>query len=143
MHRTSRTLTVLLALAGFLIASNAIAQKRRMRVYQVAVEKKMDSMMQDGWKCVTNVHDSNDGDGQDLELRFTMPIDEFMNFAPKAALEAAAIPHKFPTVYIYLRHEDTRRIGRIAFRDAEPIAGRYRAGDADAVDEMADAIIWH
>ena len=72
-----------------------------------------------------------------------MPIDEFMEFAPIAALEAAAIPHKFDVVYIFLREERTRRIARVAFRDAEPIAGRYLAGDKRAVREMKDALIWH
>jgi hypothetical protein len=103
----------------------------------------LESLKKQAWKCVTNLEDSNDGDGQDLELRFTMPLDEFMELAPKAALEAASIPHKFPTVYIYLRHEETRRIGRVAFRDADPIAGRYKAGDSRAIREMKDAIVWH
>jgi len=66
-----------------------------------------------------------------------------LQFAPIAALEAAGIPHKFPVVYIYLRHEQTDRVGRVAFKDAEPISGRYRAGDSRAVREMNDALIWH
>jgi hypothetical protein len=95
------------------------------------------------FKSVVNVYESNDGDGQDVEIRMTMPIDAFMEFAPIAALEAAAIPHKFSVVYIYLREETTDRVARVAFRDAEPIAGRYLAGDVDAVSDMKQAIIWH
>jgi hypothetical protein len=151
MKRYSKLLVACFAMAGVLMASDGFAQKRRISKYKMDLEDKMNSMMSsmmkekkaEGWKCVTNVHDSNDGDGQDAELRFTMPLDEFTSFAPIAALEAAAIPHKFPVVYIYLRHEATRRIGRVAFRDAEPIAGRYMAGDKRAVREMTDAIIWH
>ena len=92
---------------------------------------------------VVNVYESNDGKGQDVEIRLTMPIDAFMEFAPIAALEAAAITHKFPVVYIFVREETTDRVARVAFRDAEPIAGRYLAGDEGAVDEMRDALIWH
>jgi hypothetical protein len=114
-----------------------------MKVYKMNLEDKMDSMMKDGWKCVVGMGDSNNGNGQDVELRLTMPIDEFMEFAPVAALEAASIPHKFPVVYIFLREEKTDRVARVAFRDAEPIAGRYLAGDKRAVREMKDALIWH
>ncbi len=92
---------------------------------------------------VVNVYESNDGKGQDVEIRLTMPIDAFMEFAPIAALEAASITHKFPVIYIYLREETTDRVARVAFRDAEPIAGRYLAGDEDAVDDMRAALIWH
>lgn len=95
------------------------------------------------FKSVVNVTDSRDGEGQDAEIRLTMPIDDFMAFAPIAALEAAAIPHKFPVVNIYLREETSDRVGRVAFADAEPIAARYRAGDEDAVDDMNDILIWH
>jgi hypothetical protein len=157
---------VLLFAVGVL-ASNAYAQKKRMRDYKYAVEDKMTAMVAEAqqsliksksksltdadmaaakkqnWKCVTNLADSQDGEGQDLELRFTMPLDEFKKIAPVALLEAAAIPHKFPVVNMYIRHEPTRRIGRIAFRDAEPIAGRYKSGGRNAVREMTDAIIWH
>lgn len=151
MRGYSKLLVAFFATAGILMASDGFAQKRRISKYKMDLEDKMvekvGSLMKEkkaeGWKCVVNVGDSNDGDGQDAELRFTMPIDEFTAFAPIAALEAAAIPHKFPVVYIYLRHEATRRIGRVAFRDAEPIAGRYMAGDKRAVREMTDAIIWH
>lgn len=97
----------------------------------------------DSFSSVVNVYESNDGKGQDVEIRLTMPIDAFMEFAPIAALEAASIPHKFPVVYIYVREETTDRVARVAFRDAEPIAGRYLAGDGDAVDEMRAALIWH
>jgi hypothetical protein len=151
MKRFSTLFTLLVTLSVLATAGDAFAQKRLISKYKMDLEDKMDSMMKSkmkekeatGWKCVVNVADSNDGDGQDAELRFTMPLDEFMEFAPVAALEAAAIPHKFPVVYIYLRHEPTDRVARVAFKDAEPIAGRYRAGDKRAVREMNDALIWH
>ena len=95
------------------------------------------------FKSVVNVSDSPDVDGQDAEIRLTMPIDDFMEFAPIAALEAAAIPHKFPVGYIYLREETTDRVARVAFADDERIEGRYRAGDDEAVEDMNDALIWH
>ena len=101
------------------------------------------AQLQAPFPSVVNVYDSNDGNGQDVEIRLTMPIDMFMEFAPIAALEAAAVTHKFPVIYIFLREETTDRVARIAFRDAEPIAGRYLAGDKNAVKEMKDALIWH
>lgn len=107
------------------------------------LKKEPESKPSEPWKCEVKLAASNDGDGQDVEIRLTMPTDDFMEFAPVAALEAASIPHKFPVVYIYLREETTDRVGRVAFRDAEPIAGRYLAGDKKAVDHMRDAIIWH
>ena len=151
MKRLTSLLIVLVALSVLATAGDAFAQKRLISKYKMDLEDKMGSMMAskmkekeaEGWKCVVNVGDSNDGDGQDAELRFTMPLDEFTEFAPIAALEAAGIPHKFPVVYIYLRHEQTDRVGRVAFKDAEPISGRYRAGDSRAVREMNDALIWH
>lgn len=99
--------------------------------------------LSDPFESVVNLYDSNSGDGQDVEMRLTMPIDEFMAFAPIAALEAASIPHKFPVVYIFVREETTDRVARVAFRDAEPIAGRYLAGDENAIEEMKEALIWH
>jgi hypothetical protein len=151
MKRLTGLLTLFVALSVLATPGDAFAQKRLISKYKMDLEDKMDSMMKSkmkekeakDWKCVVNVADSNDGDGQDAEMRFTMPLDEFNEFAPIAALEAAAIPHKFPVVYIYLRHEPTDRIARVAFKDAEPIAGRYRAGDSRAVREMNDALIWH
>ncbi len=95
------------------------------------------------FECVVIVGDSPDVDGQDVEIRITMPIDAFMEFAPIAALEAAAVTHKFPVGFIYLREETTDRIARVAFVDAEPIAGRYLAGDETAIEEMKEALIWH
>lgn len=143
MRRYSAWLVVLLAVAALLAARDGFAQKRLISKYKMDLEDKMNSMMKEGWKCVVNVYDSNDGNGQDAEMRFTMPVDQFTEFAAVAALEAASILHKFPVVYIYVRHEQTDRVGRVAFRDAEPIAGRYLAGDKRAVREMNDAIIWH
>ena len=97
------------------------------------------------FECVVLVADSQDVDGQDLEIRITMPgmLSAFMEFAPIAALEAAAVPHKFPVGFIYLREETTDRFARVAFVDAEPFAGRYLAGDEAAIDDMNDALIWH
>ncbi len=90
------------------------------------------------FKCVVIVGDSQDVVGQDVEIRVTMPVDAFMEFAPIAALEAAAVTHKFPVGFIYLREETTDRIARVSFVDAEPIAGRY-----PAVEDMKEALIWH
>ena len=127
-----------------MVAGNADAQKMRMQKYHQALSAKMNSLMKPGWKCQVNLGDSNDGDGQDVEIRLTMPIKEYMEFAPVAALEAASIPHKFPVVYIYLREETTDRVGRVAFRDAEPMAKRYLAGEKErAIEDMKEAIIWH
>ena len=95
------------------------------------------------FECVVIVGDSQDVDGQDVEIRITMPVDAFMEFAPIVALEAAAVTHKFPVGFIYLREETTDRIARVAFVDAEPIAGRYLAGDEAAIEEMKEALIWH
>ena len=115
-----------------------------MRTYHTALQKKMDAMVQAGQKCTVNLNDSSDGDGMDAEIRLTMGIREFEDFAPIAALEAAALPHKFPAVNIYLRHEGTGRVGRINFRDAEPLAAKYNAGErVQATEEMKGEITWH
>ncbi len=143
MKRVSSLLVALSMVTGLLVASNVFAQKKRMRTYHAAVQGKLNGMMKPGWKCKVNLGDSKDGDGQDLEIRLTMPINKYMEFAPVAALEAASIPHKFPVVHIYLREETTDRIARVKFKDAEPIAGRYLAGDKNAVNEMKNALIWH
>ena len=133
--------TVLFALG---LSGTAFAQKARMRTYHTALQKKMDAMVQAGQKCTVNLNDSSDGDGMDAEIRLTMGIREFEDFAPIAALEAAALPHKFPAVNIYLRHEGTGRVGRINFRDAEPLAAKYNAGErAQATEEMKGEITWH
>ena len=131
--------SVLLGLAG-----TASAQKARMRTYHTSLQDKMDAMVQDGQKCKVNLNDSTDGEGMDTEIRLTMGIREFESFAPMAALEAAALPHKFPVVNIYVRHEATGRVGRVNFRDAEPLAALYKAGEREkAISQMADAITWH
>jgi len=120
------------------------AARARARVRESETDNpRLEAPNSNSFGSVVNVHESNDGKGQDVELRLTMPIDAFMEFAPIAALEAASIPHKFPVVYIYIREETTDRVARVAFRDAEPIAGRYLAGDERAVDEMRAALIWH
>ena len=125
-------------------AGTVFAQQARMDDYHRSLKKKMEAMMAQGQTSVVNLNDSNDGDGMDAEIRLTMGIREFESFAPIAALEAAALPHKFKTVYIYLRHEATDRVGRIAFRDAEPLAAMYTAGEREeAIERMKSAIIWH
>jgi len=87
--------------------------------------------------------DSRDGKGQDVEIRLTMPLEAFMEFAPIAALTAAAVDHKFPAVYIFVREETTDRVARVAFRDAESIAARYLADDDEAIDDTKDTLLWH
>ncbi len=96
--------TVLFALG---LSGTAFAQKARMRTYHTALQKKMDAMVQAGQKCTVNLNDSSDGDGMDAEIRLTMGIREFEDFAPIAALEAAALPHKFPAVNIYWVYADS------------------------------------
>jgi hypothetical protein len=140
-HRISSIviLTLLVAFCG-----TAFAQKARINTYHRALEKKMEAMVQSGQSCKVNMNDSEDGKGMDAEIRLTMGIREFESFAPIAALEAASLPHKFPAVNIYLRHEGTGRVGRINFRDAEPLAAQYKAGEREAaIAEMADSITWH
>ncbi len=94
------------------------------------------------------MHDSADYAGKiDAELSITMPIDEFMEFAPIAFLEAVAVPHNFPTGKIYIRETTTRKVGSLDFRAADPMAGKYLTGRPKAVEnaiaEMNDAIKWH
>ncbi len=129
-----------LVLGGTAFAQN----QKRVDDYHRALQGKMTAMMQQGQSSKVNMNDSQDGKGRDAEIRMTMGIREFESFAPIAALEAAAIPHKFDVVYIYLRHEATDRVGRIAFKDAEPLAAMYVAGDREqAIERMKGAIIWH
>jgi hypothetical protein len=129
---------------AFGVAGTVLAQQARMDDYHRSLQKKMAAMMAQGQTSTVNLNDSNDGDGKDAEIRLTMGIREFESFAPIAALEAAALPHKFPTVYIYLKHEGTGRVGRIAFKDAEPLAAMYSAGEREqAIERMKTAIIWH
>jgi len=144
MKRSWKLLWSLVAVASLLGVSLAWAQGARMEAYQSALQSKMNSMMAGGAKCKVNLNDSQSGKGQDVELRITMPMNAFMEFAPVAALEAASIPHKFPVVYIFVREETADRVGRIAFADAEPIAGKYLAGDKkNAIEEMKKKINWH
>ena len=135
-------LVVLAVLVAF--AGTAFGQKQRINTYHKSLQKKLEAMVADGEKCKVNMNDSEDGKGMDAEIRLTMGIREFESFASVAALEAAALPHKFPAVNIYLRHEGTGRVGRINFRDAEPLAAQYKAGErGKATSEMADSITWH
>ena len=139
-HRIS-WMVVLLVIG---LTGTGFAQKKRINTYHNSLQKKMAAMVQAGQKCKVNMNDSTDGKGMDAEIRLTMGIREFESFAPVAALEAAALPHKFPAVNIYLRHEATGRVGRINFRDADPLAAMYKAGEREkATAEMADAITWH
>lgn len=132
-------LSLLVVLTG-----TAFAQKARINNYHKGLQKKLEAMVSDGESCKVNMNDSTDGKGMDAEIRLTMGISEFEAFAPIAALEAAALPHKFPAVNIYLRHEATGRVGRINFRDAEPLAASYKAGQREAaISEMKDSITWH
>ncbi len=133
---------IMSVLLGF--SGTAFAQKARMNTYHRSLQTKMEAMVSQGQKCKVNLNDSTDGDGMDAEIRLTMGIREFESFAPIAALEAAALPHKFPAVNIYLRHEGTGRTGRINFRDAEPLAAMYNAGEREkAIARMTDEITWH
>lgn len=126
------------------LAGAAFAQQARIDTYHKGLQQKMSAMVAQGQSSKVNMNDSPDGKGLDVEIRLTMGIKEFESFAPIAALEAAALPHKFDVVNIYLRHEGTGRVGRIAFHDAEPIAAKYNAGDrAGATEDMKSHIIWH
>lgn len=135
----------MVVLSVFVVLSGtSFAQKARINTYHKSLQKKLGAMVQDGQSCKVNMNDSTDGKGMDAEIRLSMGIREFESFAPIAALEAAALPHKFPAVNIYLRHEATGRVGRVNFRDAEPLAAQYKAGEREkATSEMADAITWH
>jgi hypothetical protein len=131
-----------LALVG--AAGTVVAQQARIDDYHRSLQKKIAGLMVQGQSSIVNVNDSNDGDGKDAEIKLTMSIQEFEAFAPVAALEAAAIPHKFKAVYIYLRHDPTGRVGRIAFKDAEPLAAMFLAGEkVEATERMKSKFIWH
>ncbi len=133
-------LVVALAVGGAASAQN----KKRIDDYHRALQGKMTAQVAQGQSAQVNMNDSQDGKGVDAEIRLTMGIREFESFAPIAALEAAAIPHKFDVVYIYVRHEATDRVGRIAFKDAEPLAAMYVAGEREqATERMKSALIWH
>jgi len=138
-----------IALVGTVLAlvhgGTAFAQnQKRADDYHRALQGKMTAMVAQGQTAKVNLNDSQDGKGRDAEIRLNMGIREFESFAPVAALEAAAIPHKFDAVYIYVRHEPTDRVGRIAFKDAEPLAAMYVAGEREqATERMKSAIIWH
>ncbi|HLE70131.1 MAG TPA: hypothetical protein VJH87_10650 [Vicinamibacteria bacterium] len=137
-----------IVLVGFVLAlvlgGTAFAQQKRIDDYHRALQGKMTTMVGQGQSAKVDMNDSKDGKGLDPEIRLTMGIREFESFAPIAALEAAALPHKFDVVNIYVRHEATDRVGRIAFKDAEPLAAMYNAGEREqAIERMKTAIIWH
>jgi hypothetical protein len=143
----SRVTRIALVGIGFalVLGGTAFAQnQKRVDDYQRALQGKMTAMAAQGQSIKVNMNDSPDGKGRDAEIRMTMGIREFESFAPVAALEAAAILHKFDVVNIYLRHEATDRVGRIAYKDAEPLAAMYVAGEREqATERMKSAIIWH
>lgn len=162
MRRVAIWSLALTAIAGLMISSNVHAQnKGRQENYQKALQQKLDSkvaeMMEsygekirkaDLWSCEVRLNDSADYAGKiDAELSITMPIDEFMEFAPIAFLEAVAVPHNFPTGKIYIRETTTRKVGSLDFRAADPMAGKYLTGRPKAVEnaiaEMNAAIKWH
>ena len=137
-----------IVLAGFVLAlflgGTAFAQQKRIDDYHRALQGKMTAMVAQGQSAKVDMNDSKDGKGLDPEIRLTMGIREFESFAPIAVLEAAALPHKFDVVNVYVRHEATDRVGRIAFKDAEPLAAMYNAGEREqAIERMKTAIIWH
>jgi len=144
MNRSFVRVMMAVAITGMLGVSFVGAQGARMEAYENALRQKLEGMMPKDAKVKVQLGDAKSGGGMDVELRITMAMDKFMEFAPVAALEAAGIPHKFPTVHIVLREETADRVGRIAFADAEPIAGKYLAGDKNgAIAEMKRKIIWH
>lgn len=144
MSKRTRIVLVGFVLALFLGGTAFAQNQKRVDDYQRAIQGKMTAMMAQGQSAKVNMNDSPDGKGRDAEIRLTMGIREFESFAPVAALEAAAIPHKFDVVNIYVRHEATDRVGRIAYKDAEPLAAMYVAGEREqATERMKSAIIWH
>ena len=143
MSKRTRIVLVGFVLALFL-GGTAFAQQKRIDDYQRALQGKMTAMVAQGQSAKVDMNDSKDGKGLDPEIRLTMGIREFESFAPIAVLEAAALPHKFDVVNVYVRHEATDRVGRIAFKDAEPLAAMYNAGEREqAIERMKTAIIWH
>jgi hypothetical protein len=144
MSKRTRIVLVGIVLALFLGGTAFAQNQKRVDDYQRAIQGKMTAMMAQGQSAKVNMNDSPDGKGRDAEIRLTMGIREFESFAPVAALEAAAIPHKFDVVNIYVRHEATDRVGRIAYKDAEPLAAMYVSGEREqATERMKSAIIWH
>ena len=144
MSKRTRIVLVSIVLALFLGGTAFAQNQKRVDDYQRALQGKMTAMAAQGQSAKVNMNDSPDGKGRDAEIRLTMGIREFESFAPVAALEAAAIPHKFDVVNIYLRHEATDRVGRIAYKDAEPLGAMYVAGEREqATERMKSAIIWH
>jgi hypothetical protein len=91
-----------------------------------------------------NLNDSDRGDAKDVEIRLDMPMDDFEDFAAQAACEAASIPHKFETNYVFIRQSKAGRTGRVGMADAEKPGAMYAAGDKKkALKEMARIINWH
>ena len=162
MRRVAIWSLALTAIVGLMAGTNAHAQnKGRQENYQKALQQKLDvkvgEMMEaygekigkaDRWACEVRMQESADYPGKvDVELSITMPIDEFMEFAPIVFLEAVAVPHNFPTGKIYIRETTTRKVGSLDFRAADPMAGRYLTGRPKAVEnaiaDMNKAIKWH
>ncbi len=142
MRRYSNWLVALVAVVGLLVASNADAQKKQMEDYVNQLQKNMDKWMErigEG-NCEVHLSDSADGDGQDVEMRFTMPLAKFETLAPIAALEAASLNQRFKIIIIWLRHKRTNKVARIYFRSAQPLSKKYLANyrNAEGIMKLAD-----
>ena len=169
MRRVVKLSLALAAVAGLIVTANAHAQRKgRQEDYQKKLQAKLDSMLgermtsyaaqlseeggklkkKDRWKCEVRMTDSADyKDKADAEISLTMPTDEFKEFAPIAVLEAVAVPHNFPAGKIYVRETESRRVGSIDYRAADPIGNKYRTGKPEAMEkaiaEMTGALKWH
>jgi hypothetical protein len=142
MKRNSSWLVALVVVVGLLTASTADAQKKQFNDYVNQLQKNMDKWferMGEG-SCQVNLSDSADGDGQDVEMLFTMPLERFEFFAPIAAMEAASLNQRFKILIIWLRHKRTNKVARIYFRDAQPLSKKYLANyrNADGIIELAE-----
>ena len=143
MMRYSNWLVALMVVTGLAVASNADAQKKQMKDYVNQLQKNMDAVIESfgEGKCEVNLVDSTDGDGQDVEMRVTMPLKRFEEeFVPIAAMEAASLHQRFKIIMIWLRHKGTNKVARIWYRDAEPLARKYLANkkDPEAISKLAE-----
>ncbi len=147
MKRYSNWLVTWVAVTGLLVASNVDAQKRQMKDYVEKLQQNMDAIMESlgEGKCEVNLSDSADGDGQDVEMRFTMPLEKFTKITPIAAMEAASLHQRFKIILIWVRHKRTNKVGRIWFRKAEPLAKKYQANhnNADVILKLAEDMNEH
>lgn len=151
MKRYSNLWIAWVVAAGLLVASNADAQKKQMKDYVNQLQKNMDAVMESygEGKCEVNLVDSADGDGQDVEMRVTMPLKRFEEeFVPIAAMESASLHQRFKIIMIWLRHKGTNKVARIWYRDAEPLARKYLANknNEEAIlklsEDMKELVKW-